>query len=212
MFRGRVSCSCVWLSLLCWFMFTDVASCDSYNERRAFAVFNSDQESDPSVSFTCSRGQKELDPDGGNQLARTGDYCRWTVPLTDIADGASLTKTGTADDRDTYKLTLKSLPKSPRLFCFRCLPPDVSSSSSCLVLIYAPTAKAKGGDGGGQLPDPKGQLPDPKGQLPDSSTVVVSTTTTPTSNSSQRGHSWSSLTYISLFSALLIGIGNIPCV
>ncbi|PHJ23056.1 sag-related sequence srs17b [Cystoisospora suis] len=193
---------------------TDIASCDWYNGRQAFAMFRSDEESDLSVAFTCSRGQKELEPDVTNRLARTGDYCRSTVPLTDVADGASLTKTGSTEERDTYKLTLKSLPKSPRLFCFRCLPSDISDASGCLVFVYAPTAKPKSRDGGGQVPDPKGQVPDPKGQVPDPnreeemSSVVVSTTTKSTSSSSQRGPSWSFVMYITFFPALLAGIAN----
>lgn len=189
----------------------DVTSCDAFGGREAFAVFKADEESDHSVTFTCARGQQNLLPSLTSQSAATGVGCRSIAKLTDIAEGASLVKTGTADGRETYKLTLKSLPKSPRLFCFTCVPAGTPGGPPCFVSLYAPAAKKKAKDTTEhQHPDPKRQIPDPK-RGEETLNVVVSTTTKPTSNnSSERRPSWSShMLYTAVLSALSAGIGNL---
>lgn len=182
----------------------DVTSCDAFREREAFAVFKADEESDHSVTFTCSRGQQNLLPSVTSKQAATGDGCRSVAALTDLAEGASLVKTGTEDGRETYKLTLKSLPKSPRLFCFTCVPADISGGA-CFVTIYAPAAKKKAKDTTSEQ-----QPPDPK-RGEEARDVVVSTTTKPTSNnSSQHGSSWSShMLYSTLSAAISAGVGSL---
>lgn len=189
-------------SILCWLLSADVASCDPETRTHAsFAAFPSDEKADLSVTFSCRSTGAEmgLEPEFGSQKARTGDYCLSLASLNEIAEGASLIRTGSSGGTSTYKLTLKSHPKSPRLFCFRCMPPEDSQDSRCAVAIYAPVARKNGG--GGQFP---GQKPG-EGEAVD---VVVSTTTKPTSRGEPVGPSWSSLMYITVFSAISAGAGN----
>ncbi|PHJ23057.1 sag-related sequence srs17a [Cystoisospora suis] len=189
---------------------TNVANCNpDTGFGTSFAEFPSDEKSsDLSVTFTCrgdGGGEIGLEPDIASQKARTGDYCGSLVSLNEIAEGASLNKIGSTGYTTTYKLTLKSRPKSPRLFCFRCVPPPGSKVSYCAVAIFAPAAKKNGGDGNKPVPD--GKTGREKGEIVDG---VVTTTKKPTSGGAPIGFSWSSkLMYITVvFSALSAGAGN----
>ncbi|PHJ18068.1 sag-related sequence srs17a [Cystoisospora suis] len=157
---------------------TNVANCGALGES-GVAVFKDDG-SDLSATFTCPAGQS-LIPSVDTQVAGTGTGCVWEVPVSQIVDGATLTESKTGTEVNGYKLSLKSLPAEPRLFCFSCADSMTEPSRGprgppCSIYLYAPAKKRtddgktdpqkpqepKDGTEPGDGKDPKnGKIPDP---------------------------------------------------
>lgn len=166
---------------------TDVGRCPERGGGDAVAVLKDDA-SDLSATFSCAAGQ-DIVPGLELQTGRTGDECKWQVPLKDIADRASLERTTVAGSTGlkSYRLTIGSLPEKPRLFCFICDAED-QTKPGCYAFIYAPAARKT--DEGSSQP----------GQVPDGTKAVVSTTTAdPTNRGTSAAHPLTTLGNVSVF-------------